>query len=266
MSNINDILRHHKRATLAGLLLVLVAGVALLMAGIVGFREKTAHLEALQQLNAHLASMPPDEDHQASLDELKQVILQGKTLGVAMPEAEYARLWQQWQLAVRHFKQINAMLGNRYLAAEQRQQLQTFHSQLLSLRDRCAANLDSMGMQPGPQDWKLLNLKGNVSVMLAYSVLNFEQDGRKAAKFLSDAIDDYKSSIDLVDRTSSSTLDRSLPRWNMELIVGLGEYRKIGLSEIRQENMSEVQEQLEAFIPDVAGFAPGVPLETRVEK
>jgi hypothetical protein len=52
----------------------------------------------------------------------------------------------------------------------------------------------------------------------------------------------------------------------MELIVGLGEYRKIGLSEVRQENMSEVQEQLEAFIPEVAGFAPGVPLETRVEK
>lgn len=266
MPNFTDILRHHKRATLTGLLLVVVAGVALLVAGVVGFRKSAAHLDALQQLNAHLASMPPEEDHQGSLDELKQVIDQAKTLGIVMPDAEYARLWQQWQLAVQHFKQINAMLGNRYLAAEQRQQLQAFHSQLLSLRDRCAANLDGMNIQPGPQDWKLLNLKGNVSVMLAYSVLNFEQDGRKAAKFLSDAIDDYKSSIDLVDRTSGSTLDRSLPRWNMELIVGLGEYRKIGLSKIRQENMSEVQEQLEAFIPDVAGFAPGVPLETRVEK
>ena len=44
--------------------------------------------------------------------------------------------------------------------------------------------------------------------MLAYSVLNFEQDGRKGAKFLSDAVDEYKTAIDLVDATCSSSRER----------------------------------------------------------
>jgi hypothetical protein len=266
MLTFTDILLRNKRATVIALSTVGLAGIVLLIAGAIGYWHSSQQTTNLHKLNARMANLPPAEDRQAVISELEQISAQAKTLGQPLPEANYVRLWNQWQEAVTNFKQISAALNNRYLASHQRHQLQTFHQQLLALRDSCAAALESRGKLTASLDWKLLTLKGNVSVMLAYSVLNFEQDGRKGAKFLSDAIDDYKAAIDLVDATCSSSQERALPRWNMELIVGLGEYRKIGLSEVRQENLTEVQEQLEAFIPDVAGFAPGVPLETRVEK
>ena len=266
MLTFTDILRQKKLATLISLSAIGLAGIALLIVGAIGYWSSSQQNSALQNLDTRLANMPHDNGHQVDTAELEEVASQAKMLGQSLPEVDYIRLWQQWHTAVNNFKQINAALNNRYLAIEQRLQLQAFYEQMLALRDNCVAVLEDKDDAPMPLGWKLHNLKGNVSVLLAYSVLNFEQDGRKAAKFLSDAIDDYKMSIDLADQTSTSSMDRALPRWNMELIVGLGEYRKIGLSEVRQENMAEVQEQLEAFIPDVAGFAPGVPLETRVQK
>ncbi len=266
MLTFTNILLRSKRVTVIVLSSVGLAGIALLIAGAVGYWHSSQQSTNLHRLNARMANLSPAGDRKAVIAELEQISSQAKTLGQPLPEADYAWLWNQWQEAVNNFKQIAAALNNRYLAAEQHQQLQSFHQQLLALRDSCAAALESREKLPASLGWKLHTLKGNVSVMLAYSVLNFEQDGRKGAKFLSDAVDDYKTAIDLVDATCSSSQERSLPRWNMELIVGLGEYRKIGLSEVRQENLTEVQEQLEAFIPDVAGFAPGVPLETRVEK
>ncbi len=247
--------------TLSGLI-----GLVLLFAGGVTY-GRSAHREAaIQELNRRLAAVSPDGDGGAAIAELAKIIAAGKDLDLNLSEAKYARLWYQWQSAVDDFKQITAALNNRYLASGKRQELKNFHTRLLALRDSCAISLEAGKQLPAPLGWKLHNLKGNVSVMLAYSVLAFEQDGRKAAQFLSGAVDDYKTSIDIVDAINSTPMERALPRWNMELIVGLGEYRRIGLSEVRQENMTEVQEQLEAFIPNVAGFAPGVPLETRVDK
>jgi hypothetical protein len=266
MLTFSDILLRNKRVTVIVLSSVGLAGIVLLIAGIIGYWHSSQQSADLHKLNARMANLPPAGDRHAVISELEQISAEAKTLGHPLPEVDYARLWHQWQDAVKNFKHIASALNNRFLAAEQGRQLQTFHQQLLALRDQCAAALESREKRPVSLDWKLHTLKGNVSVMLAYSVLNFEQDGRKGAKFLSDAVDDYKTAIDLVDATCSSSLERALPRWNMELITGLGEYSKIGLSEVRQENLTEVQEQLEAFIPDVAGFAPGVPLETRVEK
>lgn len=266
MPIISNLTRHQRLALRIGLGAAILAGVAMLAAGTSGYRRHARQVIALQHLNARLAGLPARDDHQAASAELAEVAARAQALGRPLPAADYNRLWHEWQATVRDFRRINAALSNRYLAAEQRQRLQTFHEGLLALRDRCAAALEAGGPQPAPLGWKLHNLKGNWSVLLAYSVLDFEQDGRKAAKFLSDAVDDYKAAIELVDRTCGAPLDLAVPRWNLELIVGIGEYRRIGLSDIPRENMTEVKQQLEAHIPDVAGFAPGVPLETRVEK
>jgi hypothetical protein len=266
MRTLTNILQKYKHLIPIALALCGLLGLVLLCAGGVAYWRSTHRATIIEDLNRRLANISPDGDRHAAITELEAIIAAGKDMDLDLPEAAYARLWYQWQSAVDDFKKITAALNNRYLAAGQRRELQTFHTRLLALRDDCVATLEAGKQLPAGLTWKLHNLKGNVSVMLAYSVLAFEQDGRKAAKFLSDAVDDYKTSIDIVDAICSTPMERALPRWNMELIVGLGEYRRIGLSEVRQENMTEVQEQLEAFIPDVAGFAPGVPLETRVEK
>ena len=266
MLTLSTILKRYRNLTPIALTLSGLISLVLLVVGGVTY-WRSAHREtAIQDLNRRLAAISPDGEGRAAIAELEEIIAAGKDLDLNLPEARYARLWYQWQTAVDDFKQTTAALNNRYLATGQRQELKNFHTRLLALRDSCAITPRAGKQLPAPLGWKLHNLKGNVSVMLAYSVLAFEQEGRKAAKFLSDAVDDYKTSIDIVDGICSTPMERALPRWNMELIVGLGEYRRIGLSEVRQENMTKVQEQLEAFIPDVAGFAPGVPLETRVEK
>jgi hypothetical protein len=266
MRTYSNILSRYKRALPIVLATGGIIGLLLLISGSIGYWRCARSNTAVRHLDRRLAAISADGDHQTNIDKLRDISAEAEKLGIVLPEAEYARQWHQWQIAVEDFKRITAALNNRYLATGQQRELQSFHTGLLDLRDSCAATLET-GKQPGPDlGWKLHNLKGNVSVMLAYSVLAFEQDGRKAAKFLSDAIDDYKKSIELIDGICSTPTERAVPRWNMELIVGMGEYRRIGLSEVPRENMAEVREQLEAFIPDVAGFAPGVPLETRVEK
>jgi hypothetical protein len=48
--------------------------------------------------------------------------------------------------------------------------------------------------------------------------------------------------------------------------VSVGEYRLAGIPEVPRADAAEIREQLQAFIPEIPGFSPGVPLETRVEK
>lgn len=266
MLTVSTLLQKYKNLIPVALTLLGLIGIALLFAEGISYRRSAQREAAIQDLNRRLVNLSVDADEGSALAELEKIIATGKDLDLNLAHVKYARLWYQWQAAVDDFKQITAALNNRYLASEQRQGLKNFHTRLLDLRDSCTKVLEAGNQRPAPLGWKLHTLKGNASVMLAYSVLAFEQDGRKAANFLADAVDDYKASIEIVDAVGSTPMERALPRWNLELIVGLGEYRRIGLSDVKQENMSEVQEQLEAFIPDVAGFAPGVPLETRVEK
>jgi|LGVF01.1.fsa_nt_gb hypothetical protein len=266
MLTLPTVLQKYKNFIPVALTLFGLVGLVLLFAGGVTYKRSAHREAAIQDLNRRLAAVSSTGKGRPAIAELEEIIAAGKDLNLNLPEAKHTRLWNQWQAAVDDFKQITAAQSNRYLATGQQQELKSFHTRLLALRDSCGITLEAEKQLPASLGWKVHNLKGNVSVMLAYSVLAFEQDGLKGAKFLSDAVADYKTSIDIVDGLCSTPMERALPRWNMELIVGLGEYRRIGLSEVKQENVTKVQEQLEAFIPDVAGFAPGVPLETRVEK
>ena len=56
-----------------------------------------------------------------------------------------------------------------------------------------------------------------------------------------------------------------VPRWNLELIIGAGESLVVGRS-LDGDSVEELRGQLQAVVPNVGGYAPGVPLETRVRK
>ncbi|MCD4688689.1 MAG: hypothetical protein K8R55_05060, partial [Desulfuromonadaceae bacterium] len=183
-----------------------------------------------------------------------------------LPEVDYALLHRQWLQAVTLFDELRNTLDNPYLAERAHASATDFHARLLQLRDALAERLADNQDLPRKWQWKLHNLKGNAAVLLAYSVLYHEKDGRKAAKFLTDALEDYKIAIRQVDEASLSSYERALPRWNLELIVAVGEYRRLGLSEIPSADITRVQEQLQTYIPEAPGFSPGAPAETRVEK
>ncbi len=247
-------------------LTIAAAGLCLLFAGVFYWQQAMRQRQRTADLNNRIAGINQAGLEFADPQQLKELIEKANQQHLDLPEVEYALLYRQWLQAVTLFDELRDTLENPYLAERAHASANDFHARLLQLRDALAERLAENQDLPLKWQWKLHNLKGNSAVLLAYSVLYHEKDGRKAAKFLTDALEDYKTAIRQVDEASLSSFERALPRWNLELIVAVGEYRRLGLSEISSADISRVQEQLQTYIPEAPGFSPGAPAETRVEK
>jgi hypothetical protein len=247
------------------MLMLTAAGLALFIWGLAAGASAFLQQRTWRRMNQHLGEVTshietPDPE------QLRQLAVQARATAPFRPDIIYLYLYGCWRQALQDFEQVAAAQDNPYLAEHSQALLQHFHEGLLALREDADDVLQQYPDLAPAAAWPISNLKAGVSVLLAYSVLSYEQDGRKAAKFLNDALTDFKTAIKQVDLADGTSLQRTIPRWNLELIVGVGEYQRIGLAEIQQENLETVREQLEAYIPDVAGFTPGIPLEVRVEK
>lgn len=247
------------------LLTLAAAGLTLFVWGMIAGASAVLQQRTWRQMNLYLGKVT-SQIETPDPEQLRQLAVQTRATAPFRPDIVYLYLYGRWRQALQDFDQVAAAQDNPYLAEHSQDLLQRFHEGLLALREDTEEVLQQHPNLAPAAAWPILNLKAGVSVLLAYSVLSYEQDGRKAAKFLNDALTDFKAAIKQVDRAGGSSLQRTIPRWNLELIVGVGEYQRIGLAEIRQENLETVREQLEAYIPDVAGFTPGIPLEVRVEK
>lgn len=249
------------------LALVLTAGgLCLLVAGGFLWKRTVRQQQRTADLNNRIANINRTGVENVNAQQLKTLAENASQQGLLLPEVDYALFHHQWRQAVVLFESLKNILANPYLAGSARNSAADFHTRLQQLRDAVSENLTNNPKIPLEWQWKLYNLKGNTSVLLAYSVLYYEKDGRKAAKLLTDALNDYKTAIQQVDKVSLSSFERALPRWNLELIVAVGEYRRLGLTEIPPADMTRIQEQLQTYIPEAPGFSPGAPAETRVEK
>lgn len=252
--------RRHRALSIAA------GGLCLLLAGGFCWQREMRQRQRISALNDRIASINRAGTEIADPRQLQSLAEEAGRQNIFLPEVNYALLHRQWLQAVTLFDELRNILANPYLAEHAHASAADFHAQLLQLRDTLAESLADNQDLPLEWRWKFHNLKGNAAVLLAYSVLYHEKDGRKGAKLLTDALDDYKTAIRQVDKVSLSSFERALPRWNLELIVAVGEYRRLGLSEIPPADISRVQEQLQTYIPEAPGFSPGAPAETRVEK
>lgn len=247
------------------ILLIGAVGVCLLLAGAFLGQQAMRHRRLQSELKDRIAAINRAGIEHAEPFELQQLVEKATRQGRSLPEVDYVLFFRQWRQIVSLFDELRELLDNPYLVERSSRATADFHTHLQQLKDELSDSLRNPDL-PAEWQWKLYNLRGNAAVLLAYSVLYQEQDGRKAAKLLSDALDDYKAAIQKVDQASLSAFDRALPRWNLELIVAVGKFRRLGLSELSPREISQVQEQLETYIPDAPGYSPGVPIETRVEK
>ncbi len=247
-------------------LLLGAGGLCLLAAGGFLWQQTVRQQQRTAEFNNQIEKINRAGVENSSPQQLKSLAEDAGQQGYFLPGVEYSLLHHQWQRTVGHFEELQSIQNNPYLASGARDSAADFHTRLLHLRDIVTDSLDSNPDLSIDWQWKLYNLRGNTAVLLAYSVLYHEKDGRKAAKLLTDALNDYKIAIQQVDKASLSSFERALPRWNLELIVAVGEYRRLGLTEIPPADMGRIQEQLQTFIPEAPGFSPGVPAETRVEK
>lgn len=245
---------------MAALLVVAVEGALRYQRAAVRHQKEQSFYRQLEQLQQQGANVDL-----ATLEALRQ---QGQTLQLTVASLDYQILYRQWLVALDHFATLSAGVQNRYLSSDLDQLRDEFQQSLLQLRGACDQQLRG-GEEGGPdspeQRWRVYNLRGSVAVMMAYSLIEFSQDSDKSRTFLGDAVEDFKQAIRAVDRSALPPAQRMVPRWNLELIVGRGEILKVGRT-LSGDALDELRQQLQAVVPNVGGYAAGVPLETRVRK
>lgn len=214
--------------------------------------------DQLQQATAQEAEL--------SLAALQQLHQQAVALNVSVPQLDYLLLYRQWRQELSRFDLLAASAENRYLAADLSGLRQQVQQSFLDLRSACDQQLRRNEGASDPQRWAVHNLRGAVSVMMAYTLLEFSHDAERSRTFLGDAVEDFKQAIQTVDQADVAAAQQMVPRWNLELIVGGGETLAVGQGMAGSGDLEQVRGQLQAVVPNVGGYAPGVPLETRVRK
>jgi|GEM_PF-1305031 len=257
------------RSTLATALFWLVMIVCLVIAidGAIRYQQANQRQEREQQFYQQLAQTQ-QQGEAAELTTLTSLQQQAQSLQLVVPALDYQILYQQWLTALSHFDKLAAGAENRYVSSDLDSLRNDVHQSLLQLRAQCDKQLrhnDDFETMSNNYRWAIYNLRGAVSVMMAYSLIEFSQDSEKSRTFLGEAVEDLKQSIRSVDKSAVSSAERMIPRWNLELIVGAGESMIVG-RQLGGDSAEEMRGQLQAVVPNVGGYSPGAPLETRVRK
>jgi len=145
-----------------------------------------------------------------------------------------------------------------------------FGAQIKTLLDgmigRCATTLaDGSALRPEVL-WQLYNASGSAKVLSAFVMLETEQNLDKVQGLMREALTDYKAATEAVDKAGLPPSQKNIPRWNFELINGQGSVQKYEASTTDMEKNQALKENLETLIPEIGGYAPGEPIDTRVKK
>ncbi|MCD6526823.1 MAG: hypothetical protein J7K75_07540 [Desulfuromonas sp.] len=257
------------KSTLYPVLFWLLMAACLLIAidGAVSYERTSQRYQDEQQFYQQLSRLQ-QQGQGAELPALEALQQQAQLLQLAVPTLDYQVLYRHWLAGLSHFETLAAGAENRYVSSDLDQLRNDVHQSLLQLRGECDKQLRRNAeddRQTNEQRWAVYNLRGAVSVMMAYSLLEFAQDSDKSRTFLGDAVEDFKQAIRAVDQGAVLPVQRMVPRWNLELIVGSGESLVVGRS-LGGDSVEALRGQLQAVVPNVGGYASGVPLETRVRK
>lgn len=257
------------KSTLYPVLFWLLMAACLLIAidAVVSY-QRTNQRHQEEQLFYQQLSQLQQQGSGAQLPALEALQQQAQLLQLPVPTLDYQILYRHWLAALFHFDTLAAGAENRYVSSDLELLRNDVHQSLLHLRGECDKQLrrgEGDDHVRNEQRWPVYNLRGAVSVMIAYSLLEFGDDSDKSRAFLGDAVEDFKQAIRAVDESSVMTDQRMVPRWNLELIIGAGESLVVGRS-LGGDSVEELRGQLQAVVPNIGGYAPGVPLETRVRK
>lgn len=235
--------------------------------GAISYQQVSQRHENEQQFYQQLAQAQ-QQGQSVELSELTLLQQRAQRLQLAVPSLDYLILYRQWLAALIHFDKLAAGAENRYVSSDLDNLKNDVHQSLLQLRASCDNQLhyaDGNEAKNNDIQWPIYNLRGAVSVMMAYSLIEFSQDSEKSRTFLGDAVEDFKQSIRSVDESAVMPAQRMIPRWNLELIFGAGESVVVG-RKLGGDSIEEMRGQLQAVVPNVGGYSPGAPLETRVRK
>ncbi len=189
-----------------------------------------------------------------------------KKLRPALPEIQLRILQRQWRVALELLQYMQRARSN----AELQTATGAYEARLKSLLDemleRCGMMLaDTASLRPDIV-WQIYNAAGSAKLLSAYMMLESGQNADKVQGVMRDALTDYKSAIETVDKAGLPAFKRNIPRWNFELLNGEQYIKKIEAAMTDVEKNQALKENLETVMPEMGGYAPGEPIETKVKK
>jgi hypothetical protein len=201
-----------------------------------------------------------------ALDDDAAAVAAYKKLKPVLPEIQLRIVQRQWRIALELLGYLQRARGNRELQNESGAYDGRLKSLLDEMIERCGSTLaDAASLRPDIV-WRLYNTAGAAKVLSALVMLESEQNADKVQGVMRDALTDFKAAIEAVDKAGVSPLYKNIPRWNFEVLNGEENVQKFEVSVTDSEKNQALKENLETLIPEIGGYAPGEPMETRVKK
>ncbi|UFS70951.1 hypothetical protein LPW11_01905 [Geomonas sp. RF6] len=189
-----------------------------------------------------------------------------KKLAPAPPEVELRIVQRQWRMALELLKYMQRARVNVELQNETASYGTRLKGILDEMLERTGSALaDPSAVRPDVL-WQLYNASGSAKVLSALVMLEAEQNLDKVQGIMRDALADYKSAIDAVDKAGAPAEQRNVPRWNFEVLNGREYVQKFDVAMSDTERNQALKETLETLMPEMGGYAPGEPIETIVKK
>ncbi len=189
-----------------------------------------------------------------------------KKLRPALPEIQLRILQRQWRIALDLLQFMQRARSNAELQNETGVYSAKLKSLLDEMLERCGSMLaDAASLRPDIV-WQLYNASGSAKLLNAFMMLENGQNADKVQGVFRDALADYKAAIEVADKSGAPAFQRNIPRWNFELLNGEQYIKKIEVAMTDMEKTQVLKENLETVMPEMGGYAPGEPIETKVKK
>ncbi len=189
-----------------------------------------------------------------------------KKLRPALPEIQQRILQRQWRIALELMQYMQRARSNAELQNETGAYAARLKNLLDEMLDRCSSMLTEAKSMRSDLVWQIYNAAGSAKVLSAFMMLEDGQNVDKVQGVMRDALADFKAAIEAVDKAGVPSYQRNIPRWNFELLNGEQYVKKIEAAMTDVEKNQALKENLETLMPEMGGYAPGEPIETKVKK
>jgi hypothetical protein len=248
-----------RKLMLYGAVVAAALSLAFCIRSILHYRSFSAQERASLSLQQELRAADAITDDAAAAARYQQIV-------APLPEVRLRILQRQWRMALALLKSVQMC---RYNAALE-QEVPVFNARLKehldTMLDQCSSMLANAGSVRPEIVWQLYNIAGSARLLKAFVMLEEEKNADKVQGMIRDALADYKAAIDAVDSTGAPVEHKNIPRWNFELLNSEQYVKKIEAVKTDLEKNQALKENLETLIPEMGGYAPGEPVETKIKK
>jgi hypothetical protein len=227
------------------------------------FLSQYRHAKTLEKVNRHIQQALQTAD---ALTDNEAAVAAYQNIKPMLPEVQLRILQRQWGIALEKLQQINLARVNSVLQDDSPQYIQQLKNYLDEMWDRCNSTLADSASLPPEIVWRIHNIEGSVKLLTAFLMLYNEQNPDKVQGVIREALSDFKTAIEVVDKADVPAYEKNIPRWNFEMLTGEDYIKKMEVAKTDPEKNQALQESLEALIPEMGGYAPGEPIETKIKK